>query len=102
MCERGSAKAPLEFHDAAKPIEPLRAFQDLPAREVAKACLENVEIERRVEVVAIGPLAIDVVDPGDDAALIIDAVVDRHGDAWLCDARRVAAVPHLIAGVEIR
>src|SRR5581483_9904821 len=81
----------LEIDDAAEPGEPLRAFEDLPARQVAKACLENVEIERRVQVVAVGPRTIDVVDPGDDTALIIDIVVDGHGDSRRCDAWRVAA-----------
>src|SRR6202012_4179644 len=68
----------------------------LPARKIAETDFEHIEIERRVEVVAIGPLAREVVDPGDDAAVVIDVVVERHGDA-----RLVAATADLVAGVEI-
>ena len=83
MCERGSAKAPLATRffwkpdDAAQQIEPLRRLQDFPARKIAEAHFEDVEIERRIEIVAVGAIAVDVVDPGDDAAVIIDVIVDR-------------------------
>src|SRR6185437_11420624 len=50
----------------------------------------------RIEVVAVGPLAFEVVDPGDDAAVVIDVVVERHGDA-----RLVAAAADLVSAVEV-
>ena len=87
---------PLEADDAMHRLQPLRRLDDLPAREVAKADFENVEIERRIEVVAVGPFAREIVDPGDDAALVIDIVVERHRDA-----RLVGALAHLIAAIEI-
>ena len=43
------------------------------------------------------PVAVEIVDPGDDAALVVDVVVQRHGDA-----RLVGALAHLIAAVEIQ
>ena len=70
-----------------------RIFQ---RREIAETDLEDVEIERRIEVVAEGPFAVEVVDPGDDAAVVIDIVVDRHRHA-----RLVGAAADLIAGIEI-
>src|SRR5258706_7215754 len=67
----------LEADDAMHGFQPLRRLEDLPARELAKADFENVEIEGRIEVVAVGPVAREIVDPGDDAALVVDMVVQR-------------------------
>ena len=64
--------------------------------QIAEADLEHVEIERGIEIVAVGPLAGEVVDPGDDAAVIVDVVVERHGDQ-----RLVGAAADLVAGIEI-
>src|SRR4029077_15505205 len=68
---------PLEADDAVNGLQPRRRLQNLPALQVAEGHFENVEIERRVEVVAIGPLALEIVDPGRNAALEIDIVVER-------------------------
>ena len=78
----------LEADDAAHGLEPLRRLEDLPARKIAETDFENVEIERRIEIVAVRPFAREIVDPGDDAALIIDIVVERHRDLRLVGAGR--------------
>ncbi len=87
----------LEADDAMHGGEPRRRLQNLPARQVAKAHLENVEIERRIEIVAVWALAVEIVDPGRNPALIVDIVVERHGHA-----RRVDAGADLVAGVEVQ
>ena len=76
----------LEADDALHRGQPLRRLQHLPAGEVPEADLEDVEIERRVEIVAERALAGEVVDPGGDAALVVDVVVERHGDQRLVGA----------------
>src|SRR6185437_1233496 len=57
---------------------------------------QDVEVERRIEVVTKGPRAGKVVDPGGNAALEVDVVVDRHRHQ-----RRVGAFAHLVAGIEV-
>ena len=64
--------------------------------QIAEADFEDVEIERRIEVVAERPFAGEIVDPGDDAALVIDVVVERHRHQ-----RLVGAAADLVAGVEV-
>ena len=103
MCERGSAKAPLaasrfwKRDDALHGVEPRRGLQHLPADEVAEADFEDVEIEGRIEVVAERTFAGKTVDPGGDAAFVVDVVVERHRHLGL-----VGAAADLIAGVEIQ
>ena len=92
----GCGKPPLEGNDSAHRLQPLRRLEDLPADEVAETDFEDVEVERRVEVVAERPLALEAVDPGDDAALVIDVVVERHRHPGL-----VGAEADLVAAVEI-
>src|ERR1700687_4911374 len=74
-------------------VEPLRRLDDLPSPQIAEADFEDVEIERRIEIVAERPFAGGVVDPGGDAAFVIDVVVERHGDP-----RLVVAAGALVAG----
>ena len=74
----GLGQPPLEIDDFANRRQPLRRLDDFPALAVAKAELQHVEVQCRVEVVAVGPVAVDVLDPGDDAAVELDVVVDRH------------------------
>jgi len=61
-------EAPLEPDDGAQHGEPPRMLGDLPARMVAEADLEHVEIERRVEIVAERPVARGIREPGCHAA----------------------------------
>src|ERR1700730_6657676 len=89
-------QAPLKADDAVNDRKPRRGLDDLPSAEIAEADLEDVEIERRLEIVAERPLAGKIVDPGDDAALVIDVVVERHRHQ-----RLVAAGADLVAGEEI-
>ena len=102
MCERGQAEGAaqdqplLEADDAVNGGEPLRRLDDLPSAQIAEADFEDVEVERRIEIVAERPLAGEVVDPGDDAAVVIDVVVERHRDQ-----RRVGAAADLVAGIEV-
>src|SRR3954471_779643 len=68
----------LEADDPPHGVEPLRRLQNLPAAQLAETELEDVEIERRIEVVAERPLAGETVEPGDDAAVVIHVVVEWH------------------------
>src|SRR6266704_599951 len=86
----------LEADDPLHGGEPLRRLDDLPAAQVSEADLEDIEIERRIEIVAEGTFAGKIVDPGDDAALVIDVVVDRYRHPLF-----VGAAADLVAGVEI-
>src|SRR5262249_41376278 len=89
-------KAPLERDDAANRLEALWRLQHLPAGQVAEADLENVEVEGWIEIVAIGPFAPEIVDPGRNAALEIDVVVERYRHLAL-----VVAAMHLVGGIEV-
>ncbi|GCC49697.1 hypothetical protein chiPu_0033985, partial [Chiloscyllium punctatum] len=54
--ERAAFDQPLlEGDDAMHRLQPLRRLDDLPTGKVAERDLEDVEVQRRVEVVAIGP-----------------------------------------------
>ena len=95
--ERAAFRQPLlEADDAVNGFEPRRRLEDLPSAQIAEADFENVEIERRIEIVAVGPFAGEIVDPGDDAAFVIDVVVERHRHL-----RLVGAGADLVAGIEI-
>ena len=95
--ERAAFDQPLlEADDPMNGLEPLRRLEDLPSAQVAETDLEDVEIERRIEIVAERPLAGEIVDPGDDAAFVIDVVVERHRHQ-----RLVGAVADLVAGIEV-
>ena len=74
----GLGQPPLEMDDLADRRQPLRRLDDFPALAIAEAELQHVEVQRGVEVVAVGPVAVDVLDPGHDAAVELDVVVDRH------------------------
>ena len=87
---------PLEIDDLANRRQPLRRLDDFPALAVAKAELQHVEVQCRVEVVAVGPVAVDVLDPGHDAAVEVDVVVDRHRQHFA-----IVALADLVAGVEV-
>src|SRR5258708_33898911 len=76
----------LEADDAMNGFQSLWRLDDLPALEVAEADFEDIEIERGIEVVAVGTVAGEIVDPGDDAAFILDIVVQRHRHARLVGA----------------
>src|SRR5437762_316103 len=76
-------------------VEPLRGLEHFPPAQVAEADFEDVEVERRMEIVAERPFAGEVVDPGDDAAFVVDVFVARHRHP-----RRVVAAADLHAGVE--
>src|SRR3954452_23882353 len=86
----------LEIDDVAQSRKPPRRLAYLPSRKIAEADLEDVEIEGRIEVVAERPFAGKIVDPGGDAAGVVDIVIERHGHAGL-----VGAGFDLIAGVEV-
>src|SRR4051812_14574795 len=86
----------LEIDDVAQGREPAGRLAYLPPRKIAEADLEDVEIERRIEVVAERPFAGKVVDPSGDAPGVVDSVIERPGHAGL-----VGAGFDLIAGVEI-
>src|SRR3954452_6136353 len=86
----------LEIDDVAQSRKPPRRLAYLPSRKIAEADLEDVEIEGRIEVVAERPFAGEVVDPGDDAASVVNIVIERHREA-----RLIGAGFDLIAGIEI-
>src|SRR5207248_9791986 len=48
---------PLEAQDAMYRLQPRRRLQDLPALEVAERNFENVEVEGRIEIIVVGPVA---------------------------------------------
>src|SRR5690349_17857845 len=89
-------ESPLEFDDAVDGLKSPRLLQDLPLFEMPEAHLQHIQIEGRVEVVAIGTLTRETVDPGDDPAIVIEMVVQRHGYA-----RLVLPGADLVAAVEI-
>src|SRR6202007_1246269 len=87
---------PLKADNAMHRLQPLPRLQNLPTRNIAERDLENVEIERGIEVVAKGTLASEIVDPGRDPTLEIDGMVQRHSDAPL-----IVAGAQLIADIEV-
>src|SRR6202022_3909237 len=68
----------LKADDAMEGSQPRRRLDDLPSAKIAETDFEDVEIERRIEIVAERTFAGWIVDPGDDAAFVIDVVVERH------------------------
>src|SRR5260221_5933375 len=90
-------KALLKTDDAVKRIEPLLRLDDLPSRDIAKTDFKNIEIEGGIEIIAERTFAGEIIDPGDDAAFVIDIVVQRHRDLGL-----VGAAADLVAGVQIQ
>ena len=88
---------PLEIDDLAHRRQPLRRLDDLPALAIAKAQLQHVEVQGRIEVVAVGPVAglafsIQVTMPPSNSMLSLIGTVS------IC---AIVAVADLVAGVEV-
>ena len=101
MCERGSANASVSTSRRWKwmilwIVASRAVSHDLPALAIAKAQLQHVEVQRRIKVVAVGPVAGLVLDPCHDATIEFDVVVDRN-----CQHFNVVALADLVAGVEV-
>src|SRR4030088_180426 len=96
MCERGLVKAPLSTNFRWKPM----MRWTVSSRDGVSMIFQRLRLRKltsRMSRLSVGAVAGEIVDPGDDAALELDVVVERHRHA-----RFVGAFAHLIAPVEIQ